>query len=87
MAARPAPVPAEAGVTRKMLESYDRAIVTEPEFFPDKRDSLIGEFENYLKILKAVSAPAALRVQLARRVGGAVGCSCRCLRLGRRGRA
>ena len=47
-------LPAEAGVTRQMLENYDRAIKTEPEFFPDKRDSLIGEFENYLKILKAV---------------------------------
>lgn len=37
-----------------MLEGYDRPIVTDPEFFPDKRDALIGEFENYLKILKAV---------------------------------
>ncbi|KAL4422809.1 hypothetical protein ABPG75_009006 [Micractinium tetrahymenae] len=51
----------EAGVTRQMLESYDRAIVTEPEFFPDKRDALIGEFENYLKILKAVHSGADLQ--------------------------
>jgi hypothetical protein len=46
---------AEAGIDRKMLESYDRPIVTDPHFFPDKKNSLIGEFENYLKILKSVS--------------------------------
>ncbi|KAL4448876.1 hypothetical protein ABPG77_007593 [Micractinium sp. CCAP 211/92] len=51
----------EAGVTRQMLEGYDRAIVTEPEFFPDKRDNLIREFENYLKILKAVHSGADLQ--------------------------
>lgn len=27
----------------------------EPEYFPDKRDSLINDMQNYLKILKAVS--------------------------------
>ena len=32
-----------------------RAIVTEPEFFAGKRDALIGDMENYLKILKSVS--------------------------------
>lgn len=51
----------EAGVTRQMLEGYDRAIRTEPEFFGDKRDSLIGEFENYLKILKACHSGADLQ--------------------------
>lgn len=46
---------ADAGIDRKMLESYDRPIVTDPQFFADKKNSLIGEFENYLKILKSVS--------------------------------
>jgi alpha-glucan,water dikinase len=56
----PLPPPAEAGLTRQRLESYDRAIRTDPEFFPDKKEALIGEMNNYLKILKAVSDVAAL---------------------------
>ncbi|EFN51271.1 hypothetical protein CHLNCDRAFT_37464 [Chlorella variabilis] len=50
-----------AGLTRSMLESYDRPIRTDPHFFPDKKASLIGEFENYLKILKAVHSGADLQ--------------------------
>ena len=49
-----------------------RAIVTEPEFFADKRDALIGDMENYLKILKSVSWRGILgnlgRRNLARRI-------------------
>ncbi len=45
----------EAGISRQRLESFDRPIVTLPEFFPDKRDALIRDCQNYLKILKSVS--------------------------------
>ena len=41
-----------AGITRERLESFDRPIKVEPEDYPDKRDALIGEFQNYLGILK-----------------------------------
>jgi hypothetical protein len=37
-----------------MLASYDRPVKTDPFFYADKKDALIGEFENYLKILKSV---------------------------------
>eukprot|EP00873_Tetraselmis_striata_P000762 jgi/Tetstr1/421026/TSEL_012071.t1 len=42
------------GITRERLASFERNITCEPEDFPDRRDALIGEFENYLSILKAV---------------------------------
>ena len=38
------------------MESFDRPIVTEPEFFADKKDALIRDLNNYLNILKSVSA-------------------------------
>ena len=47
-------LPAEAGLSRQRLESYDRAVVTDPVYYAGKAQSLIGEFENYLKILKSV---------------------------------
>ena len=46
------PMIASAGITRERLESFDRPIKVEPEDYPDKRDALIGEFQNYLGILK-----------------------------------
>ena len=45
-------VSASAGITRERLESFDRPIKVEPEDYPDKRGALIGEFQNYLGILK-----------------------------------
>ena len=45
------------GVTRERLESFDRAITLEPADYPDKRDTLIGEFRTYLGILKARHGP------------------------------
>lgn len=45
----------DAGITRQRLESFDRAIKCEPEWFGSgKKDTLIKEFRNYLGILKAV---------------------------------
>ncbi|KAI3430517.1 hypothetical protein D9Q98_005110 [Chlorella vulgaris] len=51
----------EAGLTREMLASYDRPVKTDPFFYADKKDALIGEFENYLKILKSVHSGADLQ--------------------------
>ena len=45
---------APAGITRERLESFDRPIKVEPEDYPDKREALIGEFQNYLGILKVL---------------------------------
>jgi alpha-glucan,water dikinase len=44
----------EGGVTRERLHSFERPIRTDPEFHADKKDALIGEFENFLRILKSV---------------------------------
>ncbi len=57
----------DAGITRARLESFDRPIVCEPEWFPGKRDSLIKEMRNYLGILKAVHSGAGRRRGGARR--------------------
>jgi alpha-glucan,water dikinase len=62
----------EAGkVTRDRLKSLDRPITFDPEFYPDKKDALLGEFENFLRILNSVhagtdleSAAAAARSRL-----------------------
>jgi alpha-glucan,water dikinase len=42
------------GVKRERLLSFERPIRTEPEFYADRRDALIPEFENFLSILKSV---------------------------------
>ncbi len=73
------------GVTKERMANYDRAIVTEPNFYADKKDGLIHDFYNYLKILKAVHGGAELedafhRVQgrldggMRSRVEGVLGC-------------
>ncbi|EKX44106.1 hypothetical protein GUITHDRAFT_72452 [Guillardia theta CCMP2712] len=50
----------ENGLNRERLKGYERAIVTEPQFFGDKKDGLINDFNNYLRILKNVHAGADL---------------------------
>ncbi|GLC33353.1 hypothetical protein PLESTB_000342400 [Pleodorina starrii] len=50
----------DAGITRQRLESFDRAITLEPEYYGDKREALIRDFRNYLGILKAVHSGADL---------------------------
>lgn len=67
----PSPIAAEAGVTKQMLESLDRPIRRDPEWFPDKRDALIADFERYLGILKAVST-ASVQYRVEGGLGGAV---------------
>lgn len=44
----------DAGITRQRLESFDRPIPMEPDWFEGKRDAQIRDFQNYLGILKAV---------------------------------
>jgi alpha-glucan,water dikinase len=46
----------QGGVTRERLASFERPIRTNPEFLGDRKNALIGEFEHFLKILKAVHA-------------------------------
>jgi alpha-glucan,water dikinase len=42
------------GVTKERLESFERPIVTHPDFIPHLKDGLIYDFENYLKLLRSV---------------------------------
>lgn len=51
----------DAGLTRERLESFDRPITLEPDWWADKKDALIREFRNYLGILKAVHSGADLQ--------------------------
>jgi alpha-glucan,water dikinase len=44
------------GVTRERLQSFERPIRSEPDFYADRKDALIGEFEHFLRIVKAVHA-------------------------------
>lgn len=43
----------------------------EPEFYADKKDALIGEFKNYLKILRSVHSGADLQAS-AEAAGGSL---------------
>ena len=61
----------EGGVARDRLHNFERPIKSDPTFYADRKDALIGEFENFLKILKSVhsgtdldSAVAAARGRL-----------------------
>jgi alpha-glucan, water dikinase len=44
----------ENGVSKERLESYERPIRSHPDFIPHLKDALIGDFENFLGILKSV---------------------------------
>jgi alpha-glucan,water dikinase len=46
----------ENGVTRERLQSFERPIRSDPDFYADKKDALIAEFENFLRVLKEVHA-------------------------------
>lgn len=54
----------DAGVTRERLRSFDRPIKADPDFFGDKKHGLIHDFENYLRILKAVHSGTDLETAL-----------------------
>jgi alpha-glucan,water dikinase len=45
---------AKGGVSRERLQSFERPIRTDPEYYPDKRDGLHHDFENFLRILRSV---------------------------------
>ena len=51
---------AKDGITAERLQSYDRAIRSQPNFPPDKRASLTKALTEYLRTLKAVHSGADL---------------------------
>jgi alpha-glucan,water dikinase len=53
------------GVTRERLQSFERPLRTDPEFYPDRRNALINEFESFLRILKSVHAGTDLETAVA----------------------
>mmetsp|Transcript_20854 Transcript_20854/g.62756 ORF Transcript_20854/g.62756 Transcript_20854/m.62756 type:complete len:1085 (+) Transcript_20854:1468-4722(+) len=61
------------GITRDRMESFDRKITEEPQYFGDKKDALIHDFQNYLGIIKAVHEGADLQASAsaAKDVSGA----------------
>ncbi|KAL8154797.1 hypothetical protein AgCh_000234 [Apium graveolens] len=50
----------ERGLTKSVLASYDRPILSEPKFSPDTREGLIRDLTSYLKTLKAVHSGSDL---------------------------
>jgi alpha-glucan, water dikinase len=46
----------EGGVSRARLQSFERPIKSEPTFYGDRKDALVRDFENFLRILKSVHA-------------------------------
>jgi alpha-glucan,water dikinase len=48
------------GVTRERLESFERPITAGPDFYPDKKDNLIHDFEHFLETLKSVHSATDL---------------------------
>jgi alpha-glucan,water dikinase len=55
----------QGGVPRARLTSFERPICSDPEFYPDKKDVLIGEFESFLRILRSVHAGTDLDTAFA----------------------
>jgi hypothetical protein len=53
------------GITRERLESFDRPITCEPQWFDGKKDDLIRDFKHYLGILKSVHSGADLQAASA----------------------
>jgi alpha-glucan,water dikinase len=44
----------ENGVKLERLRGFDRPIRADPQFWPDRNDALIGDFERFLRILQSV---------------------------------
>ncbi|MFP3983278.1 MAG: phosphohistidine-like domain-containing protein [Desulfurivibrionaceae bacterium] len=44
----------QGGVSRERLRSFERPIVTDPDFVPHIKDNLIHDFENYLDLLRTI---------------------------------
>ncbi|MGA1868257.1 MAG: phosphohistidine-like domain-containing protein [bacterium] len=52
------------GITHDRLHSFERPITSDPQFFPDKTDDMIPDFEHFLKILKEVHEGTDLKVAI-----------------------
>lgn len=52
------------GVTRERLKSFERPIVSFPDFVPHLKDGLIHDFSHFLKLLKSIHSGADLEVAL-----------------------
>jgi len=50
----------EGGIGKKRLNSFERPICAEPEFYPDIQEALIEDFDLYLKILRSVHSATDL---------------------------
>ncbi len=48
------------GISKKRLESYERPILSHPDFIPHLKDALIHDFEHFLGILKGVHSATDL---------------------------
>jgi alpha-glucan,water dikinase len=48
------------GVTRQRLGSFERPITAKPDFYPDKKDAMIRDFEHFLATLKSVHSATDL---------------------------
>lgn len=57
--------------THVTTQHMQYTLQVEPENYPDKKDTLIGEFRNYLKILRAVHSGADLQAS-AEAAGGSL---------------
>ncbi|OAI50193.1 hypothetical protein AYO44_05850 [Planctomycetaceae bacterium SCGC AG-212-F19] len=44
----------DRGVTRERLQKFERPIKADPQNYPDRREALVRDFENFLRILKSV---------------------------------
>src|SRR5262249_20253641 len=44
----------ERGVSRERLRNFERPIKTDPEFYADRKDALVKDFENFQRVLKSV---------------------------------
>ena len=52
------------GVTKKRLRSYERPILSDPDFIPHLKDALIHDFYAFLKILRGVHAGTDLETAI-----------------------
>ncbi len=54
----------DSSVTRERLQSFERPIVTDPDFNPHIKEGLIHDFDNYLSLLKSVHSATDLKSAL-----------------------
>ncbi|MGA1826492.1 MAG: hypothetical protein ACMUIP_17705, partial [bacterium] len=52
------------GITHDRLHSFERPLTSDPQFFPDKVDDMVEDFEYFLKILKEVHEGTDLSVAI-----------------------